>query len=235
MWALNKWVTRQSDTGLCILCVFSWEAVCALKRTVRGGASTSQPLARCVLPIAGFGSSILWECVSSDNYQKMFSFTFFFFLNNIGLSSGCDSVTHAHLGHYFESSESVWDGISWWISRLKHLKLWAHFSSVKSLLYSCFKHVGSQHPAFLTGSESYLCSSEKGLAFSSCLHSATTVHFLLLFDYAFWWCDQHVYGVTDLWRVPVCPVFRDDAEICHSGDEASVTSHTYVNTQRPKK
>lgn len=234
MWALNKWVTRQSDTGLCILCVFPWEAVRALKRTVRGGASTSQPLARCVLPIAGFGSSILWEWVSSDNYQKMFSFTFFFFKQYWFVIWVWFSNSRS-LGHYFESSEAVWDGISWWISTLKHLKLWAHFSSVKSLLYSWFKHVGSQHPAFLTGSESYLCSSGKGLAFSSCLHSATIVHFLLLFDYAFWWCDQHVYGVTDLWRVPVCPVFKDEAEICHSGDEASVTSHTYVNTQRPKK
>lgn len=98
-----------------------------------------------------------------------------------------------------------------WISQLKYSKRWAHLSLVRSFIYSCCRHFGSQHPAFRfclnkTGSDSYLCFSGKGLTFnSSCLHFTTVALFMLLFDYAFRWCDQRVY-VTSLWRFLVCPV-----------------------------
>ena len=98
-----------------------------------------------------------------------------------------------------------------WLSPLKYSKCWAHFSSASPFIHSCFRHFGSQHPAFRfclnkTGSDSYLCSSGKGLTFnSSCLHFTAVALFMLLFNYAFRWCEQRVY-VTNLWRFLVRPV-----------------------------
>lgn len=79
-----------------------------------------------------------------------------------------------------------------WISQLKYSKRWAHFSSVRPFISSCFRHFGSQHPAFRfcltkTGSDSYLCFSGKGLTLnSSCLHFTTVAPLcyfpIMLFD-----------------------------------------------------
>lgn len=98
----------------------------------------------------------------------------------------------------------------WGIGKLEYSKLWAHFSLVKSLIYSCFKHFGSQHPAFSTsrfclnktGSDSSPCFSGKGwassssrLQFPNCWPLCVTLCSLMPWSTCSW-CKQPVVGVS---------------------------------------